>query len=143
MDARKVYDDVINFVEKSCLNYSILRNPFSAKISIKSSFFKTFNAVPHSDLNVAVHREEETNSKKLLEDTAELKEKLYLVQSEPEKVTDLEKQIEEATREKEEFENLYVNERIKSKDLENQIGDLKSDLVKVRSESMKSNQKCT
>ena len=87
MDARKVYDDVINFVEKSCLNYSILRNPFSAKISIKSSFFKTFNAVPHSDLNVAVHREEETNSKKLLEKNAELKEKLYLVEAEVEKVT--------------------------------------------------------
>ena len=143
MDARKVYDNVIHFVEKSCLNYSILRTPLSAKISIKSSFIKRFNDVPGSDLNVAVNREEETISKKLLEENAELKEKLYLVEAELEKVTNLEKQIEEATREKEEFENLYVNERIKSKDLENQIGDLKSDLVKVRSESMKSNQKCT
>ena len=132
MDARKVYDDVINFVEKSCLNYSILRTPFSAKISIKSSFIKRFNDVPDSDLNVAVNREEETISKKLLEENAELKEKLYLVEAELEKVTNLEKQIEEATREKEEFENLYVNERIKSKDLENQIGDLRSDLVKVK-----------
>ena len=104
-------------------------------------FIKRFNAVPDSDLNVAVNREEETISKKLLEENAELKEKLYLVEAELEKVTNLEKQIEEATREKEEFENLYVNERIKSKDLENQIGDLKSDLVKVRSEGMKSNQK--
>ena len=56
-------------------------------------------------------------------------------------MTNLEKQIEEASREKEEFENLYVNERIKSKDLENQIGDLRSDLVKVKSERKKSNQK--
>ena len=103
MDARRVYNDVINFVEKSCLNYSILRTPFSAKISIKSSFIKTFNAVPDRNLNVAVHREEETNSKKLLEEHAELEEKLYLVEAELEKVTNLEKQIEEATREEEEF----------------------------------------
>ena len=119
-------------MEKSCLNYSILRTPFSAKISIKSSFIKRFNDVPDSDLNVAVNREEETISKKLLEENAELKEKLYLVEAELEKVTNLEKQIEEASREKEEFENLYVNERIKSKDLKNQICDLRSDLVKVK-----------
>ena len=91
---------------------------------LKNSFIKRCNAVPDSELNVAVNREEETISKKLLEENAELKEKLYLVEAELEKVTTLEKQIEEATREKEEFENLYVNERIKSKDLENQIGEL-------------------
>ena len=50
MEASKVFNHLINEVEKSKLNYKIPRTPFAADISIKSSFIKYFEIpCPHSD----------------------------------------------------------------------------------------------
>ena len=42
MAADQVFQDVLNYVEKSRLNFSIYRTPFSAQLSLKKSFAKYF-----------------------------------------------------------------------------------------------------
>ena len=43
MDASRIFNDLLNQIEKSKLNYVINKTPFTANISIKKSFIKWFD----------------------------------------------------------------------------------------------------
>ena len=38
MEAKKIFTDILHYIESSRLNFSLLRTPFSATISLKKSF---------------------------------------------------------------------------------------------------------
>ena len=38
MEAKKIFTDILLYIESSRLNFSLLRTPFSATISLKKSF---------------------------------------------------------------------------------------------------------
>ena len=51
MANEKAFDDVLNFVAKSGLNFSIWQTPFSAQLSLKKSFVKKMNVYDTSEEN--------------------------------------------------------------------------------------------
>ena len=53
------FEDVLNFVSNSKLNFSIYKTPFSAQISVKNSFVKYFqeNEALANDTNAAKNNE--------------------------------------------------------------------------------------
>ena len=57
MDASQVFNNLLKGIENSKLNYFMSKTPFSATISLKSSFVKKFNS--------AVQIEEDGNLKSL------------------------------------------------------------------------------
>ena len=59
MTGEKAFQDVINFVAKSKLNFSILQTPFSAQLSLKKSFAKN------------IHDDDSDQSTKIIEESDE------------------------------------------------------------------------
>ena len=50
MAGEKAFNDVLSFVAKSKLNFSIFQTPFSAQLSIKKSFSKNFHGNSEREL---------------------------------------------------------------------------------------------
>ena len=107
MEASKVFCDIITKIENSRLNYRILKTPFSASISIKSSFVKYF--VEPEDLVIPVKREEDRKPK--------LSSDLQIAEEDKLKLLEIIRQ-----------------EKSKVKTFEEQIGDLREELVKIKKE---------
>ena len=74
MAAEKAFQEVLDYVSKSRLNFSIFQTPFSAQLSLKKSFAKHFQnddqyeakedleLVPKKDLEVKIKRVEMENA---------------------------------------------------------------------------------
>ena len=102
MDASSIFNELLHKIENSKLNYIISKTPFSAKISIKKSFIKTFDAPSQNQAEAKV-KQDHLEAKKL--------------------VTVQEQNIR--------LDEMLKEERLKVKYLEAQIGDLREDLLKV------------
>ena len=64
MEAKKSFEEILQHVESSQLNYHISKTPFSATISLKSSFTKLWNTAVKSDKDLLEDSEQETKVKK-------------------------------------------------------------------------------
>jgi hypothetical protein len=62
MVGEKAFQDVINFVAKSKLNFSILQTPFSAQLSLKKSFAKNIHDDDSDQSTKIIEESDETNS---------------------------------------------------------------------------------
>ena len=118
MDAPKIFNELIHNIENPKLNYIISKTPFSAQISIKRSFIKSFDA--QSQIPAVA---------KLKDDPSELS-KLEVT----EKLTNNQKQ-------KDKLDELLKEEKFKLKSLEDQIVLLREELLKVKSERNDANTK--
>ena len=58
MEAAKVFSEILSQVENSQLNYMISKTPFSANISIKSSFIKYYVVPSFSEIEVKKEAED-------------------------------------------------------------------------------------
>ena len=101
MDAIKTFEDVLSKVENSRLNFALTRTPFSAIISLKSSFVKS-----KANLGNELSRNELEDKKvELNDETCELKSKVKM----------LEKACRSLETERNKFEELYQQEKDKNK----------------------------
>ena len=112
MDAGTIFNDLIEKIENSKLNYVINKTPFSANISIKRSLIKYFDTAPETILKL---------DKSDMENT-ELKEKLVAAEQQNKKL-----------------DNLIKEEKTKVKSLEDQIGQFREELLNIKSEKNVSN----
>merc|ERR1712129_166828 len=69
MAASAVYMNLLRSIEDSQLNYSMSKTPFSATISLKSSFFKRF---PPNIHDVKIKKKEEATEEKKVKYKAEI-----------------------------------------------------------------------
>ena len=65
MAGEKVFQDVLNYVSKSNLNFSIFLTPFSAQLSLKKSFRRNLHGQSEHKVNEAFQESDETESLKL------------------------------------------------------------------------------
>ena len=114
MEASKMFCDIITKIENSHLNYRILKTPFSANISIKSSFVKYFDGVEPEHLEIPVKMEED--------EIIKLASDLSKAKSEMEKLQEINRQ-----------------EKTRVSTLEKQIGDYREELVNIKKEKKKLN----
>ena len=63
MEASRMFNDLIDKIETSHLNFKISKTPFSARISLKSSFIRYFDQKP-----APVSKHGENVNKQLLKD---------------------------------------------------------------------------
>jgi hypothetical protein len=103
MEANSIFQDVIKFIEKSELNYVMKKTPYSANISLKSSFIKRFG---NEDFKKSVG-EDKTVMVDLKAENARLQERLEFLELELKETKQLATRVKEAESEKERFENLY------------------------------------
>ena len=102
MEASQIYNDLINKIETSQLNYKISKTPFSANVSIKCSLIKYHfdkKDAPHSEIGNYSVKDEKLEAIKLSDDlksVREEKEQLeYFLKQERSKVKSLEAELEE------------------------------------------------
>ena len=133
MDANRIFNDILNHIEVSPLNYMINKTPFSATISLKSSFAKRFD-------NVSTHKNyaSEENVKTRLNDN----NSIQIAKLEA-KVLDLEKaaleeqnnykcDMKSLMNEKDKLEKLYEEGKTKLKISEDQVTSLREELIGVK-----------
>ena len=148
MAAKTIFNDLLKSIEDSNLNYVMSKTPFSAAISIKSSFIKRFGSV-ESDVKNFDKVKKEQNADDLegklaiIEDeNLKLKEKLLnseqVSKSQKVWIDNLKKDMDV----KERFEDLYVDTKDKLVESEKQIANLRSDLLKVKAEKKDLGVKC-
>ena len=129
MDASIIFSDVLKYIEDSGLNYLMKKSPFSANISIKSTLIRRYSDKSPNAEYVANKVQTDVKKENVQEDIS-LKELVSLRES-----------YNSVANEKEILEDILGKERGKLKDLENQIAEQRSELLRVKSERKKSKQK--
>ena len=137
MEPNKTFNDVLKTIETSNLNYSMTKTPFSARVSIKSSFVNRFVEVPQFANNKTIEKEKESEEiKQLKAENLKLKEELKIKNEAAE--TDNKVFIVK----QENMENLFEQEKAKSKKaLDQQISDFREELLKIKSQRNNLNSK--
>ena len=126
MEPNKIFNDVLKTIETSNLNYSMTKTPFSAMVSIKSSFVNRFGVA-------------QFENNKILKTEKESKE-IHKLKTENLKLTEELKKMSEATEydqkafivKQKTIENLLEQEKVKSKGLDQQISDFREELLKIK-----------
>ena len=119
MDASTIFNQLINNIENSKLNYVISKTPFSANISIKRSYIKYFNP-PLQTAPIVKQDMVDLGNIKLAE-----KEKGVTAQLE----------------DKEKLEEKLFQEKMKVKSLKDEIGQYREEVLNIKKERKASNSK--
>ena len=121
MDANLVFKTILQQVEASQLNYSLSKTPFSATISLKSSFIKRFKGEP---INYELVDANRTDVEKLKSENSELKETV--------------KSLKEClASQKEANDEHFIQEKVKSKIVEKETADHHEELIHIKKEKNK------
>jgi hypothetical protein len=136
MDANKIFSNLLSMVETSHLNYSMNRTPFSATISLKSSFVKYFEEEHqikrHENLEFLPSEEVHFVKMKELEaENCELKDKLKKLQVS----SDIDR--EKLEKESFTFQKVYDGEKEKVKAAETKISEFREEVLKIKNENHK------
>ena len=126
MAATSKFENVLNFISNSKLNFSIYKTPFSAQISLKNSYAKYFDE--NEDL-VNVTSELAKNNDNIVPQT--------VIKSEPVKLEEL----AESTEESEKLKAIIEINIKELDDLRNQKTELESKLKETKKESKKNRQR--
>ena len=124
--AAEIFNDVISYVENSKLNYFINKTPFSATISLKSSLIKRHKTAPEPEIKLKDSDYEEN----VKQENEMLKKKL-----------EVDKEMNAVIAERKRLESAREKDQEKIKELENQIADIRSELLTVKRDKNKSSQK--
>ena len=124
MAASLVYMNLLRSIEDSQLNYSMSRTPFSATISLKSSFLKRF---PPNIHDVQIKKKEEANE----EEKVKHKDEIFKLKETFEE--DRKMMIAEIER----LQKAYDVEKHKSAALELEIAEFRNEVLKVKKEKKK------
>ena len=106
MAAEVMFRDVLNYIAKSRLNFSIYQTPFSAQLSLKKSFANHFNE------DKAEIKRKESKVETITEETGELRTRLEKSENENRKLKEL---ISEKEKVIENLEDTIKNEKKKNK----------------------------
>ena len=120
MEASRVFNDLIYKIEKSQLNYKISKTPFSANVSIKSSFVK-YQCVKEDNLLLELSKYSEKDVKPNLHEVK------------------LENAMRKLQEEKENLENILKKEKDKNKSLEAEIGEFRTEILRNKKEKKTAN----
>ena len=128
MDANIIFNHLLNQIEKSQLNFSITKTPFSATISLKSSFIKRFNS--------SVINQEEVKQKASVDDVDD--NIINDLKSENKKMkTELKNLEETVTNQKLALDEQFKRVKDALKATEDQKGVFRAELLKVKNERNK------
>ena len=140
MDPNKLFSDVIHFIENSKLNYCIYRKtPFSANIVIKSSLISRIGS--NAAAEDITKTETNETKKNMEEENLRLRERLRTAEDALCEVVVLEKNVKAAISEKTRLEKIHEKDKEEIKQLEIQIADYRSELLKIKSDKNKLSQK--
>ena len=132
MEARLAFRNVIACVESSKLNYIIInKTPFSATISIKSSFIKRF------DETSQIENETQDVTETLKKENLSLKLKLREVEKSFEELVNMEVKRHEAEEERNRLENVLAKEKVKIKECEQDAEAFRSEVLGLKSDKKK------
>ena len=106
MAANLIFNDVINCIENSQINYIIHKTPFSANISIKCSFIKKFGDCDPKDTYDEV--KPSNDIKKFKDQIVKLEERLKFAEAALEDKSSIEISLEEIAEAKNKLENVHV-----------------------------------
>ena len=120
MEASRVFNELIYKIENSQLNYKISKTPFSASVSIKSSFVKY--QVVKEDTEQLVSRTDSEKDKK--PDLAGVM---------------LSKALKKLQEEKDKLEDILKLEKNRVKSLEAELGELRDEILKTKKEKNSAN----
>ena len=126
MAAAAVYMKLLRSIEDSQLNYSMSKTPFSATISLKSSFLKRF---PKDIHDVKIEKKEEA----IEEEKLKHKDEIFKLQNTFE--DDRKIMIAEIER----LQNAYDVEKQKSAALEQEIAEFRNEVLRVKKEKKELN----
>ena len=138
MDPVTVFNDVLRYVETSKLNFIMNKTPFSATISIKSTFIKRFNAT-QSDTDEYQGRKsvkKEDADHVVKSENSEAKDIKFRkkIQELEEEVKALTTELYHANKQKDTIEARLEEEKINLKSSEDQVCEFRADLLKVKAE---------
>ena len=139
MDAISTFNTVIKFIENSGLNFLIKKSPFSANVSIKSSFIKRFVEKPQNDTEKVVNGIDENTVEDFKKESDDRKK---TSDSYKESIHALEEKVKGDATERNRLENILVKNKELIKDLENLLANQRSELLEVKSDKNKLKQKC-
>ena len=128
MEATQIFTNLLSDIEKSGLNYYISKTPFSAHISLKTSFAKYF----HQESHPANSQKREAQNNLVTEEKEKNLELLRL----REKLTSLEETIVD---QKAIIEGKWEAEKKIKSSYEEKIAEFRAELLKVKSERNKLN----
>ena len=120
MEASRVFNDLIYKIENSQLNYKINKTPFSASVSIKSSFVK-YLFVKEDPEQLEFGTDSEKDEKPNLHEV---------------KLSNALKKLQE---EKDNLEDILKQERSRVKSLEAEAGEFRDEILKTKKEKNKAN----
>ena len=122
MDANTIFKTVLHQIESSHLNYAITKTPFSASISLRSSFVKRFDKCEQNqdhDMNHGLTVKSAKVKSEPADDKPKINEELKIVR-----------------RQKDDLEALLKSEKVKVETLERELSKVKEE---IRSEKSASN----
>ena len=117
MEAKKMFNFLLKQIEKSELNYAISRTPFSASISLKSSFVKKLSSSNGQCAQLDIKDEPKVRTSETIELQAEVQNLLKVV-----------------SEQKDTIQEKLKNVKIIKKDSEDQVAQFRVELLKVKSE---------
>ena len=132
MEANHVFNNLLSVIEHSKLNYVITRRtPFSASVSLKSSFVKHFSQEVFSEIQNMQTSAQGTISEREKHLECETKEQRH-------QIAELESLLEEQkvviVEERAKLEKLNETKKETSIDFENQVASFREELLKVKRE---------
>ena len=133
MEASNIFQDLLRTIEESNLNYSLRKTPFSAIISLKSSFVNRFNKIDNYKNRVLLPdiSEEAKKIGVIEEENLKLKAKLKELDEEKDQTENNWKKVnKEMTR----LEDKLREEKRKVKSLDEQIVTFRKEVLDIKSE---------
>ena len=126
MDANQTFCNLLRRIESSNLNYVMSKTPFSATISLKSSFVKWFNEDSRCIQNESYDYVSNEEMAQLVNENLKLKAKIKKLEESAE--------IDRGELEKEKVTEqvAYDNEKRKSEDLDKQIVEYREEVLKLK-----------
>ena len=123
MNATRTFNYLLNQVENSGLNYAVSKTPFSASISLKSSFVKNYKLSADEQVEICpnVNIKDEKSDVRHKTDNFDLKEEIRNLQ-------------EEVSKQKDVIEEKSKHIKVIRKDADDQIAQFRDELLKVKSD---------
>ena len=130
MNAQQIFSYLLRQIETSELNYSITKTPFSASISIKSSFAKRYQHLTDRSTEKLRQHDVSTSHTRITATATLETENLEIKAT----IKSLEKTV---TRQKEDLKDKFVEIKEMKKMSDDQVSEFRAELLKVKSERNK------
>ena len=136
MEASKIFNNILNSVETSPLNYWISKTPFSATISLKSSIATRYKNISFQESDCLGKSMKMTGSENtIIDENNKLKAQIARLEKETlETQKSFKKELQALTNQNERLEKLCEDGKEKLKLCENDVSEQRKELIKVKKE---------